>query len=302
MHSHIQSMVRSFLILSIVSSTLWAKPGRHFQTNSFADVARVVEEKIQTFGAERVLLALDIDNTTLATDSHLGSEHWFLWQAKLLEEQNKSEAVGKSISELLKLQAGIIALSSMHPVESRIPVDLTRWGRQGAKMMALTSRGVNQHDATVRELARNRFPYARFAPGPVSRHLELFIPYDLTAIEQSGLTQKEAEQFKLGPASEVMWGQGVFLTEGQDKGVMLRTLLHRLSQQFDAIVFIDDRLKHSERIQAAFSELQPEVTTIQYTHESERIKSFYESDKSEAKLAWLKFRELLEQVNKGFTL
>lgn len=301
MRFNMQLIFRGFFTFALfqlffLHTSSWAKSGGHYQLSQFNDIAKVIEQNIRQFGPENVLLALDIDNTTLVTESDLGSEHWFLWQSQLIQEKKTTEAVAKTLPEVLELQTRILSLAKMRPVEHRIPLDLTRWGGQGVKMLALTSRGVYNHDATLRELKRSGFPYAKYSPGTPGSQSEHFVPYDLTNPEKSGLTQQDVINFKLGQPSDVFWDKGVFLTEGQHKGIMLRTLLHRLKKDFKVIIFIDDRLKHSEGLQAAFSNLSTEMTTIQYTHEAEKILEFNQSDKAQVKSDWCEFARALKAV------
>jgi hypothetical protein len=233
----------------------------------------------------------------METTRDLGSEHWFLWQSKLITESNfKDGAVARNVPDLLFLQSLIIHQSNMRPVEARIPLDLQKFGKQGVKMLALTSRDMNMHDSTERELSRNGFPYAAYAPGPKNGFSGTFKPYDLRYLEDSGLTRSDVEKFQLKEASDVSYEHGIFLTAGQHKGIMLRTLLTKIGQDFDAIIFIDDRMKHSEGMQAAFAEEDVSLRTIQYTHTAKKIEKFHAGDKMQAKSDWCEFATGLSAV------
>jgi microsomal dipeptidase-like Zn-dependent dipeptidase len=71
-------------------------------TKDFADVAAAVESVVEKYGAEHVLLALDIDNTMMSMDNDLGSDHWFEWQRYLLENEPDSPLlVAKTFDGLL---------------------------------------------------------------------------------------------------------------------------------------------------------------------------------------------------------
>jgi hypothetical protein len=296
------TLLRLFSTLTLGSTLLTAqlaaaRPGEHITTSEFKDVANVIAEAVNAYGASRVLLALDIDNTTMETPKDIGSEHWFLWQAKLIDEGRFGDgAVAKTVKDLLTIQSFIIGQSKMSAVEARIPIDLQKFGKQGVKMMALTSRDMNVHDATERELARNGFPYANYAPGPKDGYPGTFKPYDLSHLEASGLSESDVSEFKLKEPSDVSYERGVFLTVGQHKGIMLRTILAKTHQNFDAIIFIDDRLKHSEGMQAAFTDHPATVTTIQYTHTAKKIQKFEASDKAQAKSDWCEFAKGLTAI------
>jgi hypothetical protein len=274
-----------------------ARTESHTTTMDFREVNHVISDAIQTYGADRVLLALDIDNTTLETIRDIGSEHWFLWQSKLISDNAfDNGAVAHNVSDLLLLQSLIIHQSIMKPVEPRIPLDLQHFGKQGIKMIALTSRGLDMRDATARELSRNGFPYATYAPGPKHGFSRTFKPYELDHIKDFGLTQTDVSAFNLKEASDVSFENGIFLTAGQHKGIMLKTLLAKIRQKFDAIVFIDDRLKHSEGMQSAFANDDVMIRTIQFSHTASKIERFQLSDKKQAKTDWCEFSKGLTAI------
>ena len=282
------------------SQSAAARTGEHITTTEFGEVSNVIAEAVKAYGASRVLLALDIDNTTMETPNDIGSEHWFLWQAKLIDEHRIGDgAVARNVNDLLEVQSLIIHQSKMTAVEPRIPMDLQKFGKKGVKMMALTSRDKNMHDATERELARNGFPYAAYAPGPKDGYPGTFKPYDLNHLEESGLIDSDVSEFKLKEPADVSYERGIFLTAGQHKGIMLRTILAKTRQHFDAIIFIDDRLKHSEGVQAAFADDPTLVTTIQYTHTAKKVQKFEASDKAQAKSDWCEFAKGLTAIQRS---
>lgn len=289
------------ILISLNASPAFPRSGEHLTTSNFSDVAKTISTAVSTYGAHQVLLALDIDNTTLETEKDLGSEHWFLWQSKLIRDGHLDEgAVTNKISDVLELQAHIISLSSMKPVEPSIPMVLSQYGAIGTKMIALTSRGLSMHDATLRELSVNEFPYARFAPGPEEGYAGTYMPYNLAHMEDSGLSQEDITKFDLKESRPVIYDRGVYLTAGQHKGVMLRALLHKIRRNFKAIIFVDDRLHHSEGMRAAFADRPEVVTTIQYTRTAGKVEKFATSDKREVKESWCEFARAL-RVTEGST-
>src|SRR5262245_43582612 len=60
-----------------LSSSFTALASELRGTPDFAEAAAAANRYIEQFGAEHVLLALDIDNTVMSMDSDLGSDHWF---------------------------------------------------------------------------------------------------------------------------------------------------------------------------------------------------------------------------------
>lgn len=292
-----------FSILAMVSGLILKVPaanaGEHFTTAEWSDVEAVVKKNVSRYGAERVLLALDIDNTTLETQTDFGSEQWFLWQSKLINEGRLSEgAIAQDIASTLALQAHIYQLSPMKPVDAAMPAVLSNFGRQGVKMLALTSRNLDTRDATLRELSLNNFPYESFSPGPRGGYAGNYHPYNLDQPEDYGLTAADVTKFSLQPSSRVSYDRGVFFTAGQHKGILLRTLLQKIEGNFDAIIFVDDRLRHSEGMQAAFESRREDVTTIQFTKNAEKISRFEKADKQRVIDSWCEFSRAL-QVTEG---
>ena len=83
--------VASLVFLALVlSAGLAARASELQATKDFADVAKTVEGYVAKYGAEHVLLVLDIDNTVMSMDTDLGSDHWFEWQNYLLNNEPTS--------------------------------------------------------------------------------------------------------------------------------------------------------------------------------------------------------------------
>jgi hypothetical protein len=290
-----------FILAAVLSQSATGSAAQHITTDRVDEVISVIDQATRRYGVNRVLLAFDIDNTTLEFETDFGSEHWFLWQESLIKKQPAEEgAIATSIDQALDHQANIISLSPMKPVDASLPVELRRLGLTGVKMLALTSRGPQMRDATIREVAFNKFPYEDFGPGPRSGYPGTYLPYDLTRPDDYGLTARDIATFSLKTARPVIYDRGVFLTSGQHKGIMLRTLLQKTADSFDAIIFIDDRLKHSEAMQKAFEDRPEDLTTIHYTKTAATVRRFIESDKTKVIHAWCDFTRAL-QVNEGRT-
>src|SRR5262245_61872975 len=111
----VASLVFSALVLSAATA---ARASELQATKDFADVADAANRYIDKYGAEHVLLALDIDNTVMSMDGDLGSDHWFEWQNYLLtNEPNSPLLVGKTFPELLKVQDLLYQRNHMHATQ-----------------------------------------------------------------------------------------------------------------------------------------------------------------------------------------
>jgi hypothetical protein len=251
----------------------------------------LIDADVARFGADGVVVAFDLDNTTLATDRDLGSEHWFLWQSGLIGAGETRGRVADSVPALLHAQSFVLALSPMHVTDPAIVDAVRELGPRGVRFLIVTSRGADVRDATLRELARNGLALDAVAPGPAGGYAATYVPYDRARPEASGLSRELVDRLRLGAAQPVRFEGGVFFTGGQHKGALLRTLLAKTGTTPRAIVFMDDRLHHLEGVEAAFAgdEGAPTVETVRFRHERARIAAFDASDKREVRQAWCAF-------------
>lgn len=270
----------SSLFMSVLGHAAATSEG-HLVTPDFRVVRDAIDSQVQAVGPRNVLVVFDTDNTILATDTDLASEHWSLWQSQLIQSQPESkDKVAATMPELFTIQGLMLDLSSMHPVEKRIPQDLRQLSARGVSSMVLTSRGIHLHDATLREFERNGFVFNM--PG----HPATYLPFSLDRPEVVGLSQEELKALNVTAVKPVRYENGILLTDGQHKGLMLKALLGASKLRFKSIVFVDDRSHHLDGVQAAFKNRSESVVTIQYTHEAAHIAAFNQSDKRVVKVQW----------------
>jgi len=110
------------------------------------------------------------------------------------------------------------------------------------------------------------------------------------------LSQDEIAKFKLGEPRPVSFMDGIFMTAGQHKGAMLRTLLWKIDHLFKAILFVDDQRKHCDRVYEAFDTQGVDVVTIRYGVEDHHVKKFEESNKSQVIEAWKNLKNILSTI------
>lgn len=290
----------SFALLATLASA-----SEFRECDTFAPVLQQVEKYAAEFGGERVLVVMDIDNTLLAMDRDLGSDQWFEWQEYLLDaEPNSPQLVGDDFGELLAAQGLLFAAYSMHPPEPEQPAQVAEMQKRGIDTLVLTSRGEDYRASTLRELKRAGYDFAKSAPAIrlFERHAgkryetgSRFVPYDLGAPENFGLTARDAELYSLPvEPREVSYADGVLMTSGQHKGAMMLVFLHLVLQEYDAVVYVDDHVRHVSRVYDALSRRGIEVTTFRYTHEDDRVKRFAYGDKSEVTRQWQTIEDLLQ--------
>jgi len=266
-------------------------------TSDFQQIATAAAKKADEFGADRVLLVLDIDNTLLAMDQELGSDQWFEWQRYLLDHEPRSkQLVADSFDELLEVQGLLYNLGRMHPPQRDLPILISRLQGRGIHTLVLTSRGPEYRVATKRELRRNGYDFAA-SELPV-RNLPNgpYVPYYLDDLKADGLTQQDVTAHGLKEPKPITYDGGIMMTAGQPKGAMLLAILHHAEDEIDAIVYADDHIRHVAYVFAAAAGRGIEIEAFHYTREETRVKRFQYGDKGDVDRRWRKLSRTLEEV------
>ncbi len=279
------------LVLALFAAVqVWATES--IESADFSQMQVKARDSAARFGKGNVLLIYDIDNTLVTSAQDLGGDAWFNWQAGKISSGDFTDSVAPTMDGLIETQATLYSLSKSRVFEPQAPEIFNRLQREGFTTMILTSRGSNNHDATIRELARHGFNrtirplHGRGIAGP-------FIPYDIQHPEKSGLTPDEVRALGLGPARPVIYTDGLFMTSGQHKGAMMRALLHKLRRKFQAIILIDDTPKNVTRLHDAFDGIGVDVTTIRYSKLDPEVARFNASDKSTVAGQWRSLQQVI---------
>ncbi len=267
------------------------------ETDRFQLIHENLIQDIKKMPTNELLFVLDIDNTLLSMNQDFGSDQWFEWQSQLLMHSPQHEMlVAPSFIGLLRIQGILFYISQMNPPEKEIPAFIQEIQNKGVATIVLTSRGYDFRDATERELYSNNYDFSQSAIGPQGGFSSRYRPYQAELLNDYGLSQSEAQKWNL-PAkpSFVSYQDGIFMTAGQHKGAMLRTLLTKTKQSFSKIVFVDDHLKHCTRVEDAFKTSSTEIVSYYYTATLERVERFKNSDKQKEHAQWLELKEILEK-------
>ena len=265
-----------------------------------ADFSRVVDkskELVEKYSKENVLVVVDIDNTLLAMNQDLGSDQWFNWQIGLLKDNPRSpDLVATDLDGLLGVQGTLFSLSGMHPPEPMLPVQMAEIQKLGLTTVVLTSRGYGFRDATERELKRNGYDFGSTAPR-IKEVRGRFMPFDPARPVAHGLSAEIVDEIK-SRLQPVTYSGGIYMTAGQHKGYMLRTLLARMEPKkpFKAIVFVDDHKKHTARMHSAFENAPVQLVTFHYTRETGNVSNFNDSQKRHVVEDWRRLEGFVESV------
>jgi hypothetical protein len=262
--------------------------GRNEESSDFRAIHQFALGEIERTQGSTVVV-FDIDNTILKTPTNLGSEQWVVWQKSLLDQEPRPpQLVANSFQEILIRQDWILALTTMTPVHPLIPNAVGAYKNAGAKVIALTSRKPDTRDYTVRHLHDAGIVFSDLQ----SSNLPLaigFVPYDLKRPEATGLSRKDLELAGGVAPRNTVFDRGVYLTDGQHKGLMLKSLLSRMGITPKSIIFVDDRAHHHVGMQKAFADSDIVVHSFRHTAMTPTIESFEGSDKVKEGIQWTRF-------------
>ena len=294
----------SLFLFVVLTSSLCAQTDQQTldvkESYATADFSRVVDkskELVEKYSKENVLVVVDIDNTLLAMNQDLGSDQWYNWQSGLLENDPSSpDLVAADLEGLLGVQGTLFSLSKMHPPEPKLPEQVAEIQQLGLTTVVLTSRGYGFRDATERELKRNGYDLASTAPS-IKEVRGIFMPFDPVRPAAHGLSAEIVNTIK-GRLRPVTYSGGIYMTAGQHKGYMLRTLLARTEpkRSFKAIIFVDDHKKHTTRMREAFKDSPIQLATFHYTREAGNVSNFNDSKKRHVVEDWRRLESFVESV------
>lgn len=207
------------------------------QVTDINDLAQVATA-LAANGTRRTLLVLDIDDTLLTSQGFFGSDKWYEWQKHLpASDPAKVPCLFDVIS--LNYEA-----ATQQPTQPDGPALIN--ALPGDKLM-LTSRNLLYRGGTLRTL--NDAGYA--LPTPLA-----------------GQTEGRSWRWRKAPnarETEVGYDQGIFMTAGQDKGLILLNLFGRLQLRYDRVVLVDDGDANIKNMQAALRDAGIDYHGLHYT-------------------------------------
>lgn len=212
---------------------------------SFLSINETVIEKSNQYGAGKVLVVLDVDNTMLKSDTDLGSDLWYRWQRNHLDikpESYQQLADSCLFSEAIPL---LYDLGTMSLTEVSLKDFVEKWQNKGITVIGLTSRSPLCRMATERDLLQNGINLKKT---------------QLKDIDGSKLILND----KLG--RELSYANGLMMTCGMHKGKMLAHILGRSGKKYDAIIFVDDTRKNIDDVKQDFNRYgSKELNLFYYT-------------------------------------
>lgn len=213
--------------------------------------------------SKRTLLVLDIDDTLLTSVGFFGSDSWYEWQQGLkADDPGKVPCLFDVIS--LNYEAG-----SQQATQADGPalVNALQVDR-----LLLTSRNPLYRGGTLRTLQDAGYT----------------LPKQLGNADAS-----LSWDFRKAPGarmSRVVYDQGVFMTTGQDKGLVLLNLLRRLGLRYDRVVLVDDGEKNIRNMQNALRDAGIDYLGLHYTRVDKSVDA---ADAANGRAGWQAWRQLL---------
>ncbi len=168
-------------------------------------------------GTGRTLLVLDIDDTLLTSPRFYGSDDWFGWQ------NDPATPAARKVPCPFDVIAMNAELGTQERTQDNGP-DLINPLVRAHDTIILTSRNPAARGATIGELRRQGYELPRQLDG-----------------KADGIAYRYTNR-KTGNRVTVTYDQGVFMTEGQNKGEVLLDLLGKdhLNMRYQRIVLVDD--------------------------------------------------------------
>ncbi len=227
--------------------------------NDLAQVATTLADN----GTRRTLLVLDIDDTLLTSQGFFGSDKWYEWQKHL---PANDPAKVPCLFDVISLNYEVGTQQLTQPDGPALINALP-----GEKLM-LTSRNLLYRGGTLRTL--NDAGYA--LPKPLA-----------------GQTEGRSWRWRKAPdarESEVGYDQGIFMTAGQDKGLILLDLLGRLKLDYDRVILVDDGDANIRNMQAALRDAGIDYHGLHYTRIDKTVSA---ADAKEGLQGWQTWQTLL---------
>jgi hypothetical protein len=264
-------------------------------TKNFGDIDNLTSQLLKKIDPKEILIVFDIDNTLLKLNTDFGSEQWFMWQKNLIEKDLSTlPSITDSVDHLLTIQSWIYNDFPMTLVDVREKQWISKLHSFGSSIIALTSRSINVRDATLREINRNNLHLSTAKKLGFFEEGKDYRPYDLNHIETSGLKVSDIETFHLSESKVVMFDRGVFFTQGQHKGAMLKTFLAKIHHSFKAVIFIDDRIGHIEAMRKMATTVSQDIYSLHFNFSENWTVPFFLNSKEKVQDAWCSYSQKID--------
>lgn len=254
------------IITFLFSLNLLAVPVVDTEIESVKTVIEQVNELNQKFSPEEVLIVFDIDNTVLRTSSVVPSDQWFEWQWDEISKQSEfsiTDSHGEFLSHLEELYWKAEFLLTETPL-TKVAVEQFK---KENRFFYLTSRNSGMVEVTTKALNKNSIGFS-------NNRLEakdLFLGTEFKSIAPAYMLENYSASRQ---ETKIQYRKNVFFTAGLNKGLMLRLMLLQSNLKPKAILFMDDKAKHTANVQKEFLKDSIEVYTYTYHQVLDQVHEF----------------------------
>lgn len=246
------------------------------------------EAQIKRFGAEQVLVVLDLDNTTLHNKQLLGSYAWFKWQEKMIRDSTVPQEgkVTDNLDELFYINGLLFSHGSMEIASPGLSQFLHDMKRRNVPVLCLSARSPIYWADTIRDIQKNglSFKDPRWDIEAWKRARPIFTAEELTA--RYGFTAEKIKRSKFIQPVDILLREGVFFASGQHKGAILEIILKETKQTPKAIIFADDSKGNVVNMKESYQDDQTELSTFRYSFYDREVEGFAEQKGKRASELW----------------
>ncbi|MDB6081345.1 MAG: putative rane protein [Chlamydiia bacterium] len=208
------------------------------ESHTIADVLQHANEK--------TLIVFDIDNTIYEPVQMLGSDQWFYHHLEKLKASGVSHH--EALQQSLHLWHKIQHVTRVQLMETHTPEIIQKLQESNFSVMALTTRGHEIADATLRQLASHSIDMRKTAP--------------------------DSTDYYLQDMPHVLWKGGVLLTKGLHKGKAFLAFLKQSGFTPKRVVFINDKASHIRELEESSEAVGIEFLGLRYSGSDEKVKNF----------------------------
>lgn len=243
-----------------------------YQTDSFAEIASQYEQ----LGVDphKTLMVFDLDDTLITMSQRLGGVGWWDWQYALLKSNKTSDKLfTKDFQQLVRIQNILFQLVKMEVTDEHVIPFVMKNATEGSTLLGFTARSSEHLSATLMQLKDNGF---------LENDKLLFREKGLKLNHKTSLAGRvHCPQF----TREVIYQQGIFFLNGEDKGEALKCVLSQTDQEINTILFVDDAQRNTMSMHRAFEESDDvTVLNVLYTKENSKEEEVLNDPKLQEKL------------------
>lgn len=208
----------------------------------------------QYINQDKTLVVFDLDNTLVAPKLEIGTEQWFNYTLRHMQNGHKMQ---DAIDALLPLFFQINQHIPLYLTENIIPELLQSLYKQDIPVIAVTARSDILKDCTIKQLC----------------NAGIELPF-------IGFGEKEIKETFRVPMSFV---HGIIFSANNDKGLLLFYILDQVGYRPNKIIFVDDKYNNVAMVARACAEHKVPFVGIRYSRLDERVAQF-DSVKAEQQL------------------